>query len=45
MLGGVKMPNKINVVIADDNVEFAEILKNFLSSKGDIEVSRNRLRW
>lgn len=32
------MPNKISVVIADDNVEFAEILKNFLSSKGDIEV-------
>ena len=32
------MPNKINVVIADDNIEFAEILKNFLSSKGDIEI-------
>ncbi len=32
------MPNKISVVIADDNVEFAEILKNFLNSKGDIEV-------
>ena len=32
------MPNKISVVIADDNIEFAEILKNFLNSKGDIEV-------
>lgn len=32
------MPNKISVAIADDNVEFAEILKNFLNSKGDIEV-------
>ena len=32
------MPNKISVVIADDNVEFAEILKNFFNSKGDIEV-------
>ena len=32
------MPNKISVVIADDNTEFAEILKNFLNAKGDIEV-------
>lgn len=32
------MPNKISVAIADDNVEFAEILKNFLNSKEDIEV-------
>lgn len=32
------MPNKISVVIADDNIEFAEILKNFLNSKGDVEV-------
>lgn len=32
------MPNKISVVIADDNLEFAEILKNFLNEKGDVEV-------
>ena len=32
------MPNKISVVIADDNTEFAEIVKNFLNSKGDVEV-------
>ena len=32
------MPNKISVVIADDNIEFAEIVKNFLSSKGNVEV-------
>ena len=32
------MPNKISVAIADDNVEFAEILKNFLNSKEDIEI-------
>ena len=32
------MPNKISVVIADDNTEFAEIVKNFLNLKGDIEV-------
>ena len=32
------MPHKISVAIADDNVEFAEILKNFLNSKEDIEV-------
>ena len=32
------MPNKISVVIADDNIEFAEIVRNFLNSKGDIEV-------
>ncbi len=38
MLGGVKMPNKITVAIADDNVEFAEILKNFLNLKEDVEV-------
>ena len=38
MLGGVKMPNKISVVIADDNTEFAQIVKNFLNSKGDVEV-------
>ena len=38
MLGGKSMPNKISVVIADDNTEFAEILKNFLNSKGDIDV-------
>ena len=32
------MPNKISVVIADDNTEFAEIVRNFLNSKGDVEV-------
>ncbi len=32
------MPNKIKVVIADDNIEFAEILKEFLDQKEDIEV-------
>ena len=32
------MPNKISVVIADDNIEFAEIVRNFLNSKGDVEV-------
>ncbi len=38
MLGGVKMPNKISVVIADDNTEFAQIVRNFLNAKGDVEV-------
>ena len=32
------MQEKIKVVIADDNVEFAEIVKNFLNQKEDIEV-------
>ena len=29
----MKMQDKIKVVIADDNVEFAEILKEFLNHK------------
>ncbi len=32
------MQEKIKVVIADDNIEFAEIVKNFLNQKEDIEV-------
>ena len=32
------MPNKISVVIADDNTDFAKIVRNFLNSKGDVEV-------
>ena len=32
------MPNKISVVIADDNTEFAQIVRNFLNAKGDVEV-------
>ncbi|MBQ8299702.1 MAG: sporulation transcription factor Spo0A [Clostridia bacterium] len=32
------MQDKIKVVIADDNVEFAEILKEFLNHKENIEV-------
>ena len=32
------MQDKIKVVIADDNVEFAEIVKEFLNQKEDIEV-------
>lgn len=32
------MQEKIKVVIADDNIEFAEIVKDFLNQKEDIEV-------
>ncbi len=32
------MQEKIKVVIADDNIEFAQIVKNFLNKKEDIEV-------
>ena len=32
------MQDKIKVVIADDNIEFAEIVKEFLNQKEDIEV-------
>ena len=32
------MQDKIKVVIADDNVEFAEIVREFLNQKEDIEV-------
>lgn len=32
------MQNKIKVVIADDNAEFVEILREFLNKKEDIEV-------
>ncbi len=32
------MQDKIKVVIADDNIEFAEILKDFLDKTADIEV-------
>ena len=32
------MQEKIKVVIADDNVEFAQIVKSFLNQKEDIEV-------
>ena len=32
------MPNKISVLITDDNVEFAQILRKFFDSKSDVEV-------
>ena len=32
------MQEKIKVVIADDNLEFAEIVREFLNHKPDIEV-------
>ena len=32
------MQEKIKVVIADDNLEFAEIVREFLNNKPDIEV-------
>ncbi len=32
------MQDKIRVMIADDNIEFAEIMRNFLNKKEDIEV-------
>ena len=38
MMGGNEMKEKIKIVLADDNKDFCQVLKEYLSNEDDIEI-------
>ena len=37
-MGGIAMKDKIKIVLADDNKDFCQVLKEYLSNEDDIEI-------
>ena len=37
-MGGNEMKEKIKIVLADDNKDFCQVLKEYLSNEDDIEI-------
>ena len=37
-MGGITMKDKIKIVLADDNKDFCQVLKEYLSNEDDIEI-------
>ena len=39
-MGGILVNEKIKIVLADDNKDFCQLLKEYLSNEEDIEILR-----